>query len=205
MSKIYAVKKGIVPGIYYSWPECEVNVKNFPGAVFKSFQNIEDAKKFLGINELSQPKSIDVVEPTKTYDLIAYVDGSYNNENKRYSYGAIIILPDKTLIKLADIGRDAAAASMRNVAGEILGAEQAMLFCLNNGYKSIQIYHDYEGIGKWCTGEWEARNEFTSSYRDRYKKFCKKIEISFVKVKGHSGDKYNDMVDELAKSMIFED
>ena len=26
-----------------------------------------------------------------------------------------------------------------------------------------------------------------------------KLDISFVKVRGHSGDKYNDMADELAK------
>ena len=30
----------------------------------------------------------------------------------------------------------------------------------------------------------------------------KKIDIKFVKVKGHSGDKYNDIADKLAKKAL---
>lgn len=199
MGKFYAVKKGLVPGIYDNWPACQANVSNYPGAIFKSFATKEEAEEFLGIREKTIP---DNIEPSGS-ELIAYVDGSYNNDTGMYAYGAIIIMPDKSLIKLSDIGRDKTAASMRNVAGEILGAEQAMLFCLNNGFKSITIYHDYEGISRWCKNEWNANNPFTKAYKARYDKLSENISISFVKVKGHSGDKYNDMVDELAKSMIF--
>ena len=40
-----------------------------------------------------------------------------------------------------------------------------------------------------------------------YRQFCieamKKINISFKKVKAHSGNKYNDMADKLAKQAVF--
>ena len=37
-SKFYAVQKGKIPGIYYSWDDCKKMVDGFPGAVYKSFK-----------------------------------------------------------------------------------------------------------------------------------------------------------------------
>lgn len=34
--KYYAVKKGKMPGIYYSWNECKTQVDGFSGAEYKS-------------------------------------------------------------------------------------------------------------------------------------------------------------------------
>ena len=91
---------------------------------------------------------------------------------------------------------------MRNVAGEIAGARKAMEYCLENGYNSIDIYHDYEGIEKWCTDEWTANKQVTRQYRDFFS-FCSgKTNIKFKKVKAHSGDVYNEIADELAKKSI---
>ena len=42
----------------------------------------------------------------------------------------------------------------------------------------------------------------TIAYRDFYQKAKEKVHIEFRKVKGHSNDKYNDMVDELAKEAL---
>lgn len=47
MSKYYAVKKGRRPGIYQTWQECQVQVNKYPGAIFKSFNNKEDAYQFI--------------------------------------------------------------------------------------------------------------------------------------------------------------
>ena len=55
------------------------------------------------------------------------------------------------------------------------------------------------GIAKWCTGEWNATKEGTIAYKKFYNKAKKHVNITFCKVKGHSGDKYNDMADALAK------
>ncbi|MDQ0208319.1 ribonuclease H [Alkalicoccobacillus murimartini] len=44
-SKFYVVWKGIQPGIYTSWAECEAQVKGFPGARFKSFPTKTEAEQ----------------------------------------------------------------------------------------------------------------------------------------------------------------
>lgn len=46
--KVYAVRKGTVPGIYASWPECEVQVRGVPGAEYKSFKSEAEAHVWLG-------------------------------------------------------------------------------------------------------------------------------------------------------------
>ena len=50
MSKIYAVKVGINPGIYFTWADCEAQVKGYKGAIYKSFSSKEDAMAFLSSN-----------------------------------------------------------------------------------------------------------------------------------------------------------
>ena len=68
--------------------------------------------------------------------------------------------------------------------------------------KELVIYHDYEGIAKWCLGEWKANKEGTKAYKAFYDAVSRQIQITFVKVKGHSGDTYNEMADRLAKEAL---
>ena len=91
---------------------------------------------------------------------------------------------------------------MRNVAGEIMGAAQSMKIADLLKIPELTIYHDYEGIAKWCTGEWKAKKTWTRKYRDFYLEKSKTVSISFVKVKGHSHDKYNDLADSLARKAV---
>lgn len=97
---------------------------------------------------------------------------------------------------------DTELAKMRNVAGEIKGAEAAMRYAVSEGLDKITIYHDYEGIAKWCLGEWKANKEGTKAYKRFYDSIKNQVLIEFVKVKGHSHDKYNDMADRLAKNAL---
>lgn len=46
-NKYYAVRKGQVPGVYDNWPECEAQVKGFPGAEYKSFKSAEEAAAYM--------------------------------------------------------------------------------------------------------------------------------------------------------------
>lgn len=196
--KFYVVKKGVKPGIYLTWDECRENVNGYSGAEYKSFSNEREAKLYLGIeNDDIEKNTNEEVEA----EVIAYVDGSYEDIKKQYSYGVVIIHNSKEEYfseKFSDINM----ASMRNVAGEIEGAKRAIKYCLDNNIDSLAIYYDYEGIEKWCTGVWKAKKEGTKSYKKYYDEAVKTINISFIKVKSHSGDKYNDLADELAKRAL---
>lgn len=212
MGKFYAVKIGRVPGIFTSWDDCKSSVDGYSGAVYKSFKTVEEAASFMGFNaspkggsnfdktELNKNDAREVGEISGDEStLIAYVDGSYNSNTCEYGSGAVVIMPDGSITELKSKGDDEEMATMRNVAGEIKASEMAMKYAMDNGYKNIKIYHDYEGIAKWCQGLWKTNKEGTKAYRESYLIYSKSLNIEFIKVKGHSGDKYNDMADLLAK------
>lgn len=134
--------------------------------------------------------------------MVAYVDGSYNVKTKAFSYGMVILYKGEEL-KFAKKVEEPSLTSMRNVAGEIKGAEAAMRYAISKECSSLIIYHDYEGISRWCLGEWKANKEGTKAYKAYYDSIKDKLKVTFQKVKGHSGDKYNEMADQLAKSAIF--
>lgn len=190
--KVYAVRKGKQTGLFETWDECREQVSGFPGAEYKSFQSYEDAEDYLLPKTRSSPQA----------DLTAYVDGSYNPASKEFSYGVIIIHPDGSIKKFSAKSGDRTLADMRNVAGEIAGSTRAMDYALEMGVSSLVIYYDYAGIEKWCTGEWKTNKTGTMRYKQHYDSVKNRIKISFVKVKSHSGDKYNDMADELAKQAL---
>lgn len=130
----------------------------------------------------------------------AYCDGSYNAETKTYGYGVVFFNNDeKTVLSGGDNAEE--LSSMRNVAGELLGAMNAMKLAIRFNAKKLILYFDYTGLEFWVTGKWQANNRYTQAYRDFMNDCTKKynITLEFQKVKGHSGDQYNEEADMLAK------
>lgn len=206
MGKLYAVKVGKVPGIYESWEDCKSNVDGYPGARYKSFNTAGEAALYMGwtkeaaLSEDTKDMGGSPLYIAENGCLTAYVDGSFNSATGEYGFGAVLIDCSGNIVdRLCEKGNDAELASMRNVAGEIKGSEGAMRYAADKGYRKIVIYHDYEGIAKWCQGLWKTNKSGTINYKKVYDELSKHIHIEFRKVKGHSGDKYNDMADALAK------
>ena len=187
--KYYAVRKGRNPGIYTSWDSCLKEVKGFSGAIYKSFKSKEDALAFLNDEE----KQIKVDSDT----VIAYVDGSFNLPEKTYGAG-VVLIKDGNEEYFKESYTDS-FYTHRNVAGEVKASELAINLAIEKGYEKIIIYHDYQGIKSWADGDWKTNNELTKSYKAFIDEKRKVIGIGFVKVKGHSNDKYNDLADRLAK------
>lgn len=190
--KYYAVRQGRQVGIFTTWDECKRLVTGYKGAEFKSFTDKASALAFLENNTPSESVSPD------SDTIIAYVDGSYNIKTKIFACGVVIITAEgeKYLSQSYD---DKELATMRNVAGEIKGSVAAMEYCLQNNIKNLHIFYDYAGIEKWCNGEWKTNKSGTIDYKNFYDSIHDKLSVTFHKVKGHSGDKYNDMADMLAK------
>ncbi len=46
-NKFYVVWKGVKPGIYSSWGECQNQIKGFAGAQYKGFESLAEAEKAL--------------------------------------------------------------------------------------------------------------------------------------------------------------
>ena len=45
--KYYVVWKGVNPGVYTSWTDCQLQIKNYAGALYKSFETREEAEAAL--------------------------------------------------------------------------------------------------------------------------------------------------------------
>ncbi len=197
--KFYAVRKGLRTGIYENWQECQAVIDGYSNAEYKSFSTREEAEQYMGVNCCINEGEMPAVSETK---VIAYVDGSYEDKLKKYSFGCIILTPSGEIIKESGNGNNPASLAIRNVAGEMLGAMYAVKWAMINGYREIELRYDYAGIEKWVQGEWKAKNELAQKYAAAMNEWKKNIHISFLKIAAHSNNKYNDMADELAKSAL---
>lgn len=203
-SKYYAVKKGKVPGIYLSWNDCKAMVDGYPGAVYKSFKTIEEAEKFVtGEKIISGMKASgkNTSESGETCSTYAFVDGSFNKATHTYGYGGFLVTDNEKYV-LQGADNDAEMATMRNVAGEIKGAEAAVKKAIELGIKELVIYYDYMGIEMWATGVWKRNKAGTIAYHDYIMSVREQIKLTFVKVKGHSGVEGNEEADKLAKQAV---
>lgn len=198
--KYYAVKVGNNPGLFDNWAECQESIKGFSGAVYKSFNSKEEAEAFLSDRDIWGEQIAADIE--QGY-LVAFCDGSFDKELNRYSYGVIIIGGDHTGTPLCGYGSNPKYIVSNNIIGEIFGVINALDWAVSNGYEKIKIYHDYEGLSKWLSGEWNAGTDASKMYASLYHtKFEGVIDVVFEKVKGHSNNPYNDKADALAKSAL---
>lgn len=206
-SKFYAVKKGRKTGVFTSWDECKQAVEGFSNAVYKSFSNYNDAYSFAFSDSANCNKKDEntFLEDKEIHDdVFAYIDGSYDNSKKRFSYAGIIFENGKRF-EFSNSSDNKQQVELRNVAGELHAAMYVMKYAVENKIKNITIYYDYAGIEMWATDKWKANLDFTKEYANYAKSIMKDINICFRKVKSHSGIKYNEEVDKLAKQALYLD
>ena len=134
-----------------------------------------------------------------------YVDGSFNDQRGCYGGGFVILVPglDSPLTGKA-VGKDPILVPSRNIAGELLATQQAMKAVLTlHDVDRVHIYHDYMGIAYWVTGQWAAKKPVSREYKAFMTEMCTKYTLEFTHVKGHSGNKYNELADRLAREGTF--
>jgi viroplasmin and RNaseH domain-containing protein len=85
----------------------------------------------------------------------------------------------------------------RQVAGELIAVKEALKWCRDHSVSEIAIYYDYLGIEKWATGQWKTNQSLTQEYA----RFVREspIRIHWNKVASHTGNRWNDRADALAK------
>ena len=221
----YAVKNGRKVGLFDTWDECRGNVIGYPNSEYKKFITKEEAEEYLGIqkstvkaratvgfsplsdrfadsssveSKMSDNDWLNVGLSLTDTSCVIYVDGSFNTTNSVYGYGVVIYTNTNKYV-LSGADKNADIASMRNVAGEVVGVLVALQKAIELGMKDITLYYDYEGLEKWATEQWLARTPITFLYRE----YCKAVQtsgvhISWCKVRSHSNNTGNEIVDKLA-------
>lgn len=192
--KYYAVVDGKAPGIYESWDICSKILQEHGGRC-KGFVERKEAENYLN-----------GIDDSKTqYDgLTAFVDGSFEVSVGRYGFGCVILQPDREPLEYCGSGDNEASAALRNVTGEMLGAMFAVKWAMSHGYKDILLCYDYEGVEKWASGIWKAKTELTMKYTSAMQQWKNNINIQFKKIAAHTGNRYNELADQLAKKAIEE-
>jgi ribonuclease HI len=206
--KVYAIQYGfdaknnkkIENAIVNTWDECLKYVKGVKGAKYKSFESIEEANLYLNEGNRMLKKS-DENYPKDC--LHAYVDGSYNSSDGRYSYGVVCVKNNVVEYIESNDGKNTSEKNIRQIAGELKGALKAVEYALRQKETRIVLFHDYEGIAHHATGAWGRKEESSMEYYDKMQKLMDSgIEIIFVKVDSHTGDLFNELVDEKCKERL---
>ena len=195
MAKYYAIRQingETVNEILTSWDECKAKV-NGVRAEYKSFKTVQEANDYLGAY-VEEEKEEDVLANPNNH--IYYVDGSYLNDVIGWGF---VYVKDRTPITKMCGGISPTNGTSRNITGELESAKMAIRHAISNGLKEIYIVNDYQGISSYVTGAWQPDKQESKDYTNWVNSVKDKISIKFVKVKGHTNNIFNDMVDEIAK------
>ena len=128
-----------------------------------------------------------------------YVDGSYNQVTNVYGSGLVLFIGENPEpILYSQSGCHPIYSKSRNVAGEIFAVILALEICKKlANFEKLTVYYDYNGIEAWYTKAWSAGSAIAKKYMSVAETVP--FEVEFKKVKAHSGDRYNNMADRLAK------
>ena len=104
------------------------------------------------------------------------------------------------ICELSGILEDQEVQGSHQVAGEIKAVTEAVRWCGENDVNEVVIYYDYKGLEKWAKGQWKTRKNVSRNYADFMRK--DNIKIHWVKIKSHTGIKWNEHADGLAANAI---
>lgn len=121
-----------------------------------------------------------------------YTDGSCIPNPGPGGWAFIII--DENLTEWHGSGNDKSSTNNRM---EMMAVIEALKFIQK---KRCIIHTDSQYVINCATGKWK-RNKNLDLWK-KYDKVSLDIKIEWIWVKGHSGDKYNELVDYLAKKEV---
>lgn len=146
-----------------------------------------------------------------------YCDGGCRGNGKKDSCGAfgiVIVQEGKEEIQISNGKRDTTNNEME-LSG-LLGAIRFAKKFIEYGEDKVRIYCDSayslnittDWMWKWAANGWskkggEIKNlELVQSIYDELNFYCDASKIEFIKVKGHAGNKYNEMADKILNEFM---
>ncbi len=209
--KVYAVKQGSRPGIYYSWPETEAQVKGFAGARYKGFATEAEARSWLEDedgNTAARPAPSrgakkPMVQPAAG-EIIVYTDGGALGNPGPGGFGVVIMSTEGV--------REYSGGFLQTTNNRMeLTACIVALRQLFDCRDRITLYSDssyvVNGITKgWARGwrrrGWRKSNGDPAVNQDLWQELLElteKLDVRFRWVRGHAGNPQNERCDKLVQ------
>jgi len=186
--KYYVVKNGRETGIFKKpWNEIKSLVDKYPGAIYKSFPTYEEANIYYNSNN-------PIVDIDNNFTV--YTDGSCRNH--KGGYGIVVIDGDN----IREYEGSVPIYPCSNQKAELYAILMALKMVEKNKFTLITdskyaIGCCSEWIDNWRKRDFEGiKNKELVIELDKH---LNNKTIKFLHVYGHTGNKYNEICDMLAK------
>jgi ribonuclease HI len=212
--KIYAVAKGLKPGIYQKWfgaDGAEEQVRGVQGARYKGFFSLKEAEEWIqnpqydysSVNKKKKNSVQNSVAPQT--DIVIYTDGSALNNPGPGGYAAVIQYKGELIQELSG-GFQLTTNNRMELLACIVGLGQY------KNKKSIALFSDSKyvvnGITKGWARNWRHKGWIKSDGKkalnpDLWAQLLDLVEyhhVNFQWVKGHAGNPGNERCDVLANT-----
>jgi ribonuclease HI len=146
-SKYYVVWVGVRPGIYHTWEDCQMQIKGFPQARYKSYPTLAEAERAFS-EEPKTTSSRSVQKKTETapkgviWNSIS-VDAACSGNPGVMEYRAV-----QTKSK-QEIFRQGPFIEGTNNIGEFLALVHALALLKKKGHTQLPIYTDSRTAMAW--------------------------------------------------------
>ena len=136
MNSFYAVAVGVKPGIYTNWNDCKIQIENFQNAVFKKFDNFEEANNFIKENN---------------NNLYVYTDGACSSNGSTNARAGIGIYFSKDNPLNVSRELDGSKVKLTNNIAELVAIIEAITIIKNSRIPNKIIVTDSEYAIKCAT------------------------------------------------------
>ncbi len=98
----YAVYKGIKPGIYLNWKDCQSQINKYPGSIYKKFNNEEEAKYFIQHGKVLLEQHLEKKKNGKSLSTKSLKDNSLSTKSLKDNSLSTKSLKDNSLYIYTD-------------------------------------------------------------------------------------------------------
>lgn len=126
-----------------------------------------------------------------------YTDGSYNRSRFLGAYAFIVVEDEKIIYK-----NSATLYNPKswNIDGELEAILDGLKWSIKNGFKDIVVYSDLQMASSiFKTKKRTQGSEITKKYKEQVEFMKGLANISVVWIKGHNGNKYNELANTMAE------
>ena len=213
--KFYVVWEGVTPGVYTSWTDCQLQIKGYEGAKYKSFDTREEAERALAtspyayIGKNAKKKSEKVSSetlPACVIDNSLAVDAACSGNPGPGGWGAVLRYRFNGKVYEKELsGGDASTTNNRmELTAFIEALRQLKEPC------EVRLCSDSQyvinGLEKgWARGwkrrGWKKSDGSPALNPDLWEQALEqeaRHKITYVWVKGHAGHPENERCDQLA-------